>query len=94
MFPDPDRFDIHRKLSPGQNLAFGYGPHRCQAEWLSRLEVEVAIGRSLPFRDAVLTAKGTLFERLPNMKVAVAASELEYTPPTQNVGVVRLPVWF
>lgn len=49
VFPDADRFDIHRRIDQGKNLAFGHGPHRCQAEWLSRKEIEVAIGNPLTF---------------------------------------------
>lgn len=48
VFPDPDRFDIYRDSAAGQNLAFGYGTHRCQAEWLSRLVLEVAFGKICP----------------------------------------------
>lgn len=59
--------------------------------WKSRLPL---VGLSLFFKMQLLTVKGTLVQRLPNMKVAVGTSELEYTPPTQNVGVVHLPVWF
>ena len=36
VFPNPDRFDIHRKIDPASILGFGHGPHRCQGEWLSR----------------------------------------------------------
>ncbi|PWY73544.1 cytochrome P450 [Aspergillus eucalypticola CBS 122712] len=80
LYSDADKFDIHRHVDPHQNLAFGYGPHNCQGQWLSRLELQVVFS--------------TLFRRLPNLKLAIEPSELEYTPPTQNVGVVHLPVVF
>jgi cytochrome P450 len=42
VFPDPDRFDIHRK--PAQpTLAFGAGPHFCIGSALARFEARLAI---------------------------------------------------
>ncbi|MFV2174951.1 cytochrome P450, partial [Actinomadura sp. LOL_011] len=40
-YPDPDRFDIHRKMS--QQLTFGLGPHYCLGAALARLEGRVAM---------------------------------------------------
>ncbi|OOF90684.1 hypothetical protein ASPCADRAFT_519088 [Aspergillus carbonarius ITEM 5010] len=80
VYPDADRFSIHRQVDPHRNLAFGYGPHNCQGQWLSRLELQ-----------AVLSS---LFRKLPDLQLAIKPSELKYTPPTQNVGVVHLPVVF
>jgi cytochrome P450 len=37
---DPDRFDIHRKIS--QHLTFGLGTHYCLGASLARLEARIA----------------------------------------------------
>ncbi len=44
VFPDPDRFDMHRKRGKEQALGYGYGQHRCVAELLARAELEVVFG--------------------------------------------------
>lgn len=42
--PDPETFDIHRKHDIKDVLGFGWGIHRCQAEWLSKAELEIVFG--------------------------------------------------
>jgi cytochrome P450 len=45
VFPDPLRFDIHRK--PKRILAFGAGPHHCIGNILGRTTIVIAIRRLL-----------------------------------------------
>jgi cytochrome P450 len=44
-FPDPLRFDIHRK--PKRILSFGAGPHHCSGNILGRTTITIAIMRLL-----------------------------------------------
>ncbi|MGW5683316.1 cytochrome P450 [Nonomuraea sp. NPDC003754] len=54
-FPDPERFDIHRfgAQPPHPHLAFGYGPHRCLAAALARVELTEAV-RALAVKRPML----------------------------------------
>lgn len=45
VFPDPDKFDMHRKFNPVNSLGFGYGQHRCIAEYLAKAELETVFGK-------------------------------------------------
>jgi cytochrome P450 len=45
VFPDPLRFDIHRK--PKRILSFGAGPHHCIGNILGRTTISIAIARLL-----------------------------------------------
>ncbi|GAA2092938.1 cytochrome P450 [Streptomyces albiaxialis] len=69
-------FDITRP--PSRHLAFGHGPHVCPGAPLSRLEALVA----LP----------ALFERFPDLDLAVPATELRNKPAVTQNELYELPV--
>jgi cytochrome P450 len=75
--PDADRFDVTRDERV-ELLAFGYGPHYCPGAPLARLEAEVALER--------------LYERFPDLDLAVGEDELEYSHTFVGNLVVELPV--
>ncbi|WP_040789531.1 cytochrome P450 family protein [Nocardia paucivorans] len=68
--PDADDFDITRPTA-NRNISFGYGPHICPGAALARLEARIA----LP----------ALFERFPDLRLAVPVEEIVNLPVlTQN----------
>lgn len=77
VFPNPDVFDMHREFKK-DGLGFGFGPHRCIAETLSKAELEAVFS--------------TLFQRLPNLRLAVPLEEVTFTPLDRDVGIEKLPV--
>ena len=77
-FQDPAVFDITREKSP--HLAFGHGIHFCLGAPLARLEGEVAIS--------------SLLKRMPNMKLMVAESKLEWRSGMIVRGVKEIPLSF
>ncbi|MFD1659589.1 cytochrome P450 [Streptomyces caeni] len=74
--PDADRFDVTR--ADKEHLAFGYGVHFCLGAPLGRLEARIA----LP----------TLFERFPDLRLAVSEEELEPVDSFISNGHRALPV--
>ncbi|MCO5993339.1 cytochrome P450 [Actinoallomurus rhizosphaericola] len=44
VFPDPERFDIHR-ANARDHMVFGYGVHHCVGAALARLELRIALER-------------------------------------------------
>ncbi|KAF2497056.1 cytochrome P450 [Lophium mytilinum] len=80
VFPNPDVFDMHRKRGDEEALGYGWGEHRCVAEWLARAELEIVFA--------------TLFKRLPNLRLAIPFEEIKYSSPTKDVGITELPILF
>ncbi len=54
VYPDPERFDLHRPVVP--HLAFGQGTHYCPGSQLARAEGQIALK--------------ILFDRLPDLRLA------------------------
>jgi len=76
VFPEPDRFDVHRDAS--QHVAFGYGIHQCLGQMLARIELQVIFP--------------ILFQRLPNLRLAVPTAQIRFKNDMQIYGVHNLPV--
>ncbi|GAA3209789.1 cytochrome P450 [Nonomuraea helvata] len=75
-FPDPDTLDVGRPVTG--HLAFGHGIHQCLGQHLARTELRIA-----------LTA---LFDRFPDLRLAVPAAEVPTRDRMAVYGVDRLPV--
>lgn len=58
-FPDPDRFDIHRRA---RHVAFGHGIHFCIGQLLARVEARVAMGVLLDRYTQIHLTPGTALE--------------------------------
>ena len=76
IFPDPDKFDVHRDAS--HHVAFGFGIHQCLGQILARLELQIV----LPL----------LLQRLPNLRIAAKDGEIRFKDDMQIYGVHNLPV--
>jgi cytochrome P450 len=76
VFSDPDRFDVTRDAA--NHLSFGAGVHHCLGAQLARVELQEA------FRG--------LIGRLPGLRLAAPASELEFKPGMAIHSLRRLPV--
>jgi cytochrome P450 len=76
VFPEPERLDLGRDAR--RHMAFGFGVHQCLGQTLARLELQVVYG--------------TLFRRIPTLRLAAAAEELPYKHDGLIYGVHELPV--
>ncbi|MGO4750935.1 cytochrome P450, partial [Streptomyces sp. 2MCAF27] len=76
VFPDPDKLDVHRDAR--RHMAFGFGIHQCLGQPLARLELQVAYG--------------TLFRRIPTLRLATDLEKLPFKEDGVVYGVYELPV--
>lgn len=75
-FPEPGKFDIHRKAR--NHVAFGHGLHHCIGAELARVELQVVLK--------------TLFRRIPDLQMAKPWQELNYKDGNVMYGVYEMPV--
>ncbi|MEU5807964.1 cytochrome P450 [Streptomyces sp. NPDC059650] len=75
-FAEPDVLDWHRPSR--HHVAFGFGVHQCLGQNLARAEMEIALG--------------TLFARLPGLRLAAEPDRIPFKPGDTIQGMVELPV--
>ncbi|WP_433369053.1 cytochrome P450 [Streptosporangium sp. CA-115845] len=75
-FTDPDRLDITHPASG--HLTFGHGLHQCLGQQLARVEMR--------------TAFPMLFDRFPDLRLAIPAQEVRMRDTMSIYGVRELPV--
>jgi cytochrome P450 len=75
-FVEPDKLNLNRQ--PNRHLAFGEGGHYCVGAALARMEGRIA------FKD--------LFERFPDLGLAVPAAKLKWRPGLILRGLDQLPL--
>ncbi|MFJ2442676.1 cytochrome P450 [Streptomyces sp. NPDC087658] len=76
LFPEPDRLDIQRDAR--RHIAFGFGVHQCLGQPLARMELQVAYG--------------TLFRRIPDLRLATSLDKVTFKGDGLVYGVYELPV--
>ena len=76
LFPEPDRFDVHRTRHP--HLTFGHGPRFCVGAPLARIELHMLFA--------------ALLDRFPTMRLAVPVESLRGRDELLTGGLVELPV--
>jgi cytochrome P450 len=86
VYPDPERFDIRRKTTPG-TLNFGAGPHICSGASLARMELQEALAILVAEWDRVEIA-GAVEMNTENDAQAVRRLPLAFTPRAEG-GVTR-----
>ncbi|MCX4730296.1 cytochrome P450 [Streptomyces sp. NBC_01363] len=76
VYQSPDELNLGRNAR--NHVAFGFGVHQCLGQNLARAELEIA----LP----------ALFDRLPDLRLAVPAEEIPFKPGDTIQGLLELPV--
>ncbi|MFG2602608.1 cytochrome P450 [Streptomyces sp. NPDC048514] len=76
VYEEPDTLDFHRPAR--HHVAFGFGIHQCLGQNLARTELEIALG--------------SLFGRLPGLRLAAPAEEIPFKPGDTIQGMLELPV--
>ncbi|MEV7618346.1 cytochrome P450 [Streptomyces sp. NPDC089799] len=76
VYAHPDTLDWHRPAR--HHVAFGFGIHQCLGQNLARAELEIALG--------------TLFRRLPGLRLAAPAERIPFKPGDTIQGMLELPV--
>jgi pentalenic acid synthase len=74
---DPLTLDFGRAERPS-SLTFGFGPHTCLGQHLARAELQAILGG--------------LFQRIPGLRLALAAEELPWFENGFGYRVAELPV--
>ena len=77
IFPNPDKLDLLRPEARRHN-ALGYGTHQCGGQTLARIELQVVYG--------------TLYRRIPTLKLAVPKGELVFEEQKLVYNVPAFPV--
>ncbi|MFI9639167.1 cytochrome P450 [Micromonospora sp. NPDC051925] len=67
-----------RSSSARDHVTFGFGAHQCLGQSLARVTMEIALG--------------TLLQRLPDLRLAVAAAEVPFNPTAGFEVITELPV--
>lgn len=75
-YEDPDTLDLRR--AAGRHVGFGHGIHQCLGQNLARAELEIALG--------------SLFARIPTLKLAVPVDEIPISAGHDGQGPRVLPV--
>ena len=73
---DPERLDLTREAR--HHHAFAWGVHQCLGQQLARIELQVVYG--------------TLYRRIPTLRLAVDRDELRFRGDSLAYGVYELPV--
>ncbi|MCX5338886.1 cytochrome P450 [Streptomyces atratus] len=75
-YPSPDELDLGRQSR--HHVAFGFGVHQCLGQNLARAELEIALR--------------TLFDRLPQLRLAAPVDAIPFKPGDTIQGMLELPV--